>query len=157
MYRGDINNFKMDMRAQLNLYEDKKSGKGKLCGYASVMKKTDDDQKQRRKKETTTKPSNKIGEKSASSKTALNSILEPKQRYNQESTDVFNVDDVRKTSPATEPTRMNINEDKGNEAASSIEPAQDDVPVRKKYVPPHIRNKNYFHFSGSKMIKARRS
>lgn len=142
MYRGDINNFKMDMRAQLNLDDDKKAAKGKLRGDASVMKKTDGDQKQGKKKETTTKPSNKGGEKSASSKTALDSILEPKQRDAQESKDVFNVDDVRKTLPVTEPTCVNLNDKREEEVLPKTEPAQDDVPVRKKYVPPHLRNKN---------------
>jgi ATP-binding cassette subfamily F protein 2 len=142
MYRGDINNFKMDMRAQLHLDDDKKAAKGKLRGDASVMKKTDDDQKQGKKKGTTVKPSNSGGEKSSSSKTTLDTILEPKQGDAHECKDVFDVDDVRKTLPATEPTRMNVNDDRGKEALPATDPALDDVPIRKKYVPPHLRNKN---------------
>jgi ATP-binding cassette subfamily F protein 2 len=139
MYRGDINNFKMDMRAQLHLDDDKKAGKGKLRGDASVMKKTEEDVQKQGKKKETSKASNGGGVKSA---TALDSILAPKQREAQESKDVFNVDDVRKSLSATEPACEYVNGDKAKEALPSTEPAKDDVPVRKKYVPPHLRNKN---------------
>ncbi len=141
-YRGDINNFKMDMRAQLNLDDDKKAGKGKLRGDASVMKKTEEDVKKQGKKKETSKASNGGGVKSASSKTALDSILAPKQREDQESKDVFDVDEVRKSLSATDPACEYVSGDKAKETLPSTEPAQDDVPVRKKYVPPHLRNKN---------------
>jgi ATP-binding cassette subfamily F protein 2 len=142
MYRGDINNFKMDMRAQLNLDDDKKVGKGKLRGDASVMKKTEEDVQKQGKKKEMSKASNGGGVKSASSKTALDSILAPKQREDQESKDVFDVDEVRKSLSATDPACEYVNGDKAKETLPSTEPAQDDVPVRKKYVPPHLRNKN---------------
>lgn len=123
MYRGDINNFKMDMRAQLNLDDDKKgsskASKGKLRGDASVMKKTDEDLKKEAKKKEKAKTSNG----SARSGSALDSLLAPKPREAPESKDVFDVTDVKESLPAQDPA----------------EPA---APARPKYVPPHLRKKS---------------
>lgn len=141
MYKGDINNFKMDMRAQLNLDDDKKTaGKVKLKGDASVMKKkTDEKPKKLRgdasvmKKTTENKAhvSNMGEDNSASSHVALGSLLTPKPRDVEASRDVFDIDDVRKSL-----------DDKTNEALpSTTQLAQDNVPVRKAYIPPHLRNK----------------
>ncbi len=124
MYKGDINNFKMDMRAQLHLDDDKnKAGsKGKLRGDASVMKKTENDQSKDTKKKENTKVSN--GMKSTGSNFAAESVFAPKRRESSESKeDVFSVDDVKASLP-------------------SIEPPNEDAPIRPKYIPPHVRNKN---------------
>jgi ABC-type multidrug transport system ATPase subunit len=128
MYKGDINNFKMDMRAQLHLDDDKnnKAGgsnsKGKLRGDASVMKKSEEElRKDAKKKESTING----GKKSL----ALDSVLAPKQRELSESinkvqVDVFDVDDVKASLPPIESSKV------------------EDVPSRPKYIPPHLRNKN---------------
>lgn len=119
MYRGDINNFKMDMRAQLNLEDDSKkggkAGKGKLRGDASVMKKTEEDRKKGAKKK---EKSENGGYKSG----ALDSILAPKPREAPKGKDAFDVKDVKESLP-------------------SAEPAAGAAPERKRYIPPHLRNK----------------
>lgn len=122
MYKGDINNFKMDMRAQMDyMDDDKKSGKankkGKLRGDASVAKKSEADlEKEARKKE---KASNG-NEKKSNSNLEMDSLLAPKPR--EEKKDAFDLDAVKESLPTEAPA---------GEAA----------PVRKKYVPPHLRNK----------------
>jgi len=63
-------------------------------------------------------------------------------REAHESKDVFNVNDVRKSLSATEPAGAYVNDNEAKESLPSNELAQDDVPVRKKYVPPHLRGKN---------------
>lgn len=129
MYRGDINNFKMDMRAQMHLDDDKagssKASKGKLRGDASVMKKSEDDlRKEAAKKEKSKATSNGGAKPSSGSKTSsLDSILAPKPREAPESKDVFDVEDVKESLPPVE------------------EPAKEAVPEKKKYVPPHLRNR----------------
>lgn len=127
MYKGDINNFKMDMRAQLRLDDDKsnKASKGKLRGDASVAKKTEEDvRKEAKKKESTTFLNG--GKKTGSANLALDSILAPKQRESSESMkeDAFNIDDVKASLPPVEPTQV------------------EEAPMRPKYIPPHLRNKN---------------
>jgi ATP-binding cassette subfamily F protein 2 len=140
MYQGDINNFKMDMRAQLHLEDDnKKAGKVKLKGDASVVKKADEKQKKMRgdasvamTMEDNAKLSN---DEAASSKIALDSILAPKPREAEINRDAFDIDDVRQSLAS-------INDNKLNEAPKSTEITSDNVPpVRKAYVPPHLRNK----------------
>ena len=140
MYQGDINNFKMDMRAQLNLEDDnKKAGKMKLKGDASVVKKADEKQKKMRgdasvamTMEDNAKLSN---DEAASSNIALDSILAPKPRVAEINRDAFDIDDVRQSLAS-------INDNKLNEAPKSTEITSDNVPpVRKAYVPPHLRNK----------------
>jgi ABC-type multidrug transport system ATPase subunit len=132
MYKGDINNFKMDMRAQLHLDDDKnnKAGgsKGKLRGDASVMKKTEDDvRKETKKKEGTKVVANGGGGKTTGPANS-DSILAPKQRDSSESNkeDTFNVDDVRASLPVVEAPKV----------------AEEAAPMRPKYIPPHLRNKN---------------
>lgn len=132
MYKGDINNFKMDMRAQLHLDDDKNnkaggsSSKGKLRGDASVMKKSEEElRKEAKKKESTTNGGKKVG----SASLALDSVLAPKQRESSESinkvpVDVFDVDDVKASLPSIEPPKV------------------EEAPIRPKYIPPHLRNKN---------------
>ena len=127
MYKGDINNFKMDMRAQLHLDDDKtsKASKGKLRGDASVVKKSEDElRKEAKKKESTTLSNG--GKKTGSANSALDSILAPKQRESLESIneDAFNINDVKASLPSVEPTQV------------------DEAPMRPKYIPPHLRNKN---------------
>ena len=117
-YRGDINHFKMDMRAHMHLDDDKKTtkaGKGKLRGDASVMKKTGDDLKKEAKKKEKTKASNG-GAKSG----ALDSVLAPKPKESPE--DVFDVGEVKKSLPQGDP-------------------AGDAPAPRQRYIPPHLRNK----------------
>jgi len=122
MYRGDINNFKMDMRAQMHLEDNTRAGskasKGKLRGDASVMKKTEEDMKKESKKKEKAKAvkANGGAKKSASNSAALDSLLAPKPREAKESRGAFDFGDV-----------------KGNL------PSQD---ARPRYIPPHLRNKN---------------
>ena len=132
MYKGDINNFKMDMRAQLHLDDDKnnKAGgsKGKLRGDASVMKKTEDDVRKETKKKEGTKVVANGGGGKTTGPANLDSILAPKQRDSSEShkEDTFNVDDVKASLPVVEPPKV----------------ADEVAPMRPKYIPPHLRNKN---------------
>ena len=129
-YRGDIQNFKMDMRAQMHLEEGGDSGKsdagkGKLKGDASVMKKTEADlEKERKKKEKSKSLSSSIsnGYKKSGSGSLLDSILSPKPRELSENGDVWDVKETLESLPRTEP-------------------APEPVSERKKYVPPHLRNK----------------
>jgi hypothetical protein len=67
------------------------------------MKKTEEDVQKQGKKKEASKALNGGGNKSASSKTALDSILAPKQRKAQESKDVFNVNGKRQSLLATKP------------------------------------------------------
>ena len=123
MYKGDIQNFKMDMRAQMHLDDDKESktksgGKGKLRGDASVMKKTDEElAKEKTKKEASKVPQNGNDQKSSS---ALDSLLAPKQRDETEVKDAWDVQEVKESLPAVE---------------------EPQAPAPKKYIPPHLRNK----------------
>lgn len=122
MYKGDIQNFKMDMRAQMHLDDDKEvkktGGKGKLRGDASVMKKTDEElAKETAKKETAKAQQNGNGKKSGST---LDSLLAPKQRDESEVKDAWDVQEVKESLPAAE---------------------EPQAPAPKKYIPPHLRNK----------------
>jgi ATPase subunit of ABC transporter with duplicated ATPase domains len=113
-YQGDIQNFKMDMRVQLELEDESKgnkSNKGKLRGDASVMKKTDEEKE---------KKSKNGGAKSSGSNSALDSLLAPKPRDPAENKNAFDVGEVRESLPA-------------------VEPAPQGKP---KYIPPHLRNKS---------------
>lgn len=128
MYRGDIQNFKMDMRAQMHLDDDggkgsksASGGNGKLRGDASVMKKSDVDTKKEKK----TKEASKVSSSSANGgakNSALDSLLAPKPREPSETKDdIWDVKEVKESLPKV-----------------------DEQPVaaeRKKYVPPHLRNK----------------
>jgi ATP-binding cassette subfamily F protein 2 len=118
-YRGDIQNFKMDMRAQLDLEDDgktSKGNKGKLRGDASVMKKTEEQLQQEKKK-----ASKSGGTKSSNSNSALDSLLTPKPRDPAEGKDTtFDVSGVKDSLPKAEPA----------------------VQERPKYIPPHLRNRS---------------
>jgi hypothetical protein len=121
----------MDMRAQLNLEDDnKKAGKVKLKGDASIVKKADEKPKKLREDVSVVKMST---DEAASSKVALDSILAPKPREVEINRDAFDIDDVRQSLAS-------INDNKLNEAPKSTEIANA-PPVRKAYVPPHLRNK----------------
>ena len=119
MYKGDIQNFKMDMRAQLDLEDDgktSKGSKGKLRGDASVMKKTEEQLQQEKKK-----ASKSGGTKSSNSNSALDSLLTPKPRDPAEGKDTtFDVSGVKDSLPKAEPA----------------------VQERPKYIPPHLRNRS---------------
>lgn len=115
-YQGDIQNFKMDMRVQLELEDDSKGSKGskggKLRGDASVMKKADDEKEKKKK-------SKNGGAKASGSNTAIDTPLAPKPNDPAENKDAFDVDEVKESLPA-------------------VEPASQGKP---KYIPPHLRNK----------------
>lgn len=124
MYKGDIQNFKMDMRAQMHLDDGKeeksKSGaKGKLRGDASVMKKTSEDLEREKAKKEVKPPQNRSDKKSGSH-SALDSLLAPKQRDEEETKDAWDVQEVAGSLP-------------------KVEEPQASAP--KKYIPPHLRNK----------------
>jgi len=121
-YQGDIQNFKMDMRVQLELEDeskDSKNKKGKLRGDASVMKKTDDEKEKKKKAKS---------EGTKSSGSALDSLLAPKPRDTAERKDVFDVGEVKESLPAVAPVSQ-----------PKVEPASQGRP---KYIPPHLRNKS---------------
>ena len=121
-YQGDIQNFKMDMRVQLELEDeskDSKSKKGKLRGDASVMKKTNDEKEKKK---------NAKSEGTKSSGSALDSLLAPKPRDTAERKDVFDVGEVKESLPAVAPVSQ-----------PKVEPASQGRP---KYIPPHLRNKS---------------
>lgn len=124
MYKGDIQNFKMDMRAQMHLDDGKEEkgksgGKGKLRGDASVMKKTNEElEKEKAKKEA--KPSQNGNGKKSGSNSALDSLLAPKQRDEEEIKDAWDVQEVTESLPKVE---------------------EPQAPAPKKYIPPHLRNK----------------
>lgn len=112
-YQGDIQNFKMDMRVQLELEDENKGNKGsknKLRGDASVLKKTDEEKEKKKKSKNESKP---VG-----SKSALDSLLAPKPREQVKS--AFDVSEVKESLPAAEPVTQ----------------------ARPKYIPPHLRNKS---------------
>lgn len=122
MYKGDIQNFKMDMRAQMHLDDGndgkgKSGGKNKLRGDASVVKQTaNEPDKVKSKKETGNASQGGNGEKSST----LESLLEPKQSDLEEVKDAWDVEDVKESLP-------------------KVEEPQASAP--KKYIPPHLRNK----------------
>jgi len=132
MYRGDIQNFKMDMRAQMNLYDNGgKAGKpavsagtGKLRGDASVVKKTGEELEKEKKKTGATKATLNGNGKKMGSNSALDSILTPKPNDPAEINDVWDVQEVQNSLPKVEEPA---------ESASASAP--------KKYIPPHLRNK----------------
>ena len=114
-YQGDIQNFKMDMRVQLELEDENKGNKGnknKLRGDASVLKKTDEEKEKKKK--------SKNESKAAGSKSSLDSLLAPKPREPVESKNAFDVSEVKESLPAAEPVKQ----------------------ARPKYIPPHLRNKS---------------
>ena len=130
MYKGDINSFKMDMRAQMNLEDEAKGGskqsKGKLKGDASVMKKTSEELA-REAKAKAAKENAKSGGTSngGSRKSSLDSLLAPKPRGVKEGRDVFDMEEVKKDVPAAEPVR----------------PEPQAAPAKARYIPPHLRNR----------------
>lgn len=100
-YKGDIQNFKMDMRAQLHLEDEgkgNKSSQGKLRGDASVMKKTEEDIEKEKKK------LKNGGAKSGSNSNnlALDSLLAPKPRDQTETMDAFDVGEIKNSLPKPE-------------------------------------------------------
>jgi ABC-type multidrug transport system ATPase subunit len=128
MYKGDIQNFKMDMRAQMHLDDDKDGnvkpgGRGQLRGDASVMKKTTEELDKGKAKKEATKTAkaqqNGNGKKSGSD-SALDSLLTPKQRDESELNDAWDVQEI-------------------NESLPKVNEPQATAP--KKYIPPHLRNK----------------
>ena len=127
MYKGDINNFKMDMRAQMHLDDDKKGSKapkGKLRGDASVMKKTEEDlrkEAEKKEKAKAAKASTNGGSKGGTKSPALDSLLAPKPRE-APGKDAFDMDIVKESVP-------------------QAEPAKEAAPARARYIPPHLRNK----------------
>ncbi len=123
-YQGDIQNFKMDMRVQLELEDESKgskSSKGKLRGDASIMKKTDDEKAKKKKAKSE-------GTKSSGSSSALDSLLAPKPRDAAEKKDAFDVGEVKESLPPAEP----VSQPKAAPASQG----------RPKYIPPHLRNKS---------------
>lgn len=125
MYKGDINSFKMDMRAQMNLEDEAKGGskqKGKLKGDASVMKKTSEETKAKAAKQSAKSGGTSNG---GSKKSSLDSLLAPKPRDVEEGRDAFDMEGVKKDVPAAEPAR----------------PEPQAAPAKARYIPPHLRNR----------------
>jgi len=130
MYRGDINAFKMDMRAQMNLEDEAKGGnkqsKGKLKGDASVVKKTSDDLAKEAKAKAAKQDAKSSGSSNCGAKkSSLDSLLAPKPRDVEERRDAFDMDVVKEDVPAAVPARS--------------EPQA--APAKARYIPPHLRNR----------------
>jgi len=140
-YRGDIQNFKMDMRAQMGI-----SGKqtGNLRGDASVIQAGKDGEKVVKKK--IPKRSGVTIISSTSSKTPT--VVEPPLKVlNEESKggDLWDTDEISDTpnAPATShvnatpsvPPASNIN------ATSSVSTTSTPNLNPNRYIPPHLRNK----------------
>lgn len=116
-YKGDIGNFKMDMRAQMGIEGEQK---GQLRGDASVVKKKGD----AKPKAAPKKPQPKI---EAVSPTQIASSFETKS--------------MEKSLP--EPTPKAAPEPAPAPAAPAPAPAaaEGGAPAKKRYIPPHLRKK----------------
>lgn len=116
-YKGDIMNFKMDLRKAQGLGDG-----GKLKGDASV--KASD----KAKKPKVKKPVSKLSViQPKASEPKIATISEERvtslEEKDIESKDVFDVDEVKESLPSTEPT------------------ATEAAPPKARYIPPHMRNK----------------
>ena len=119
-YQGDIQSFKMDMRAQMGL--DSEASSKTLRGDSSIRKKEGDNKK----------------EKTASvSKAKLEVIVPPPKKTAQPRLVESNVndDDATATTFATTTTNNSVQTSAGNAAADCAS------PVKGRYIPPHLRKK----------------
>jgi len=119
-YKGDIQNFKMDMRSQMGIHGEQK---GQLRGDASVVKKSDTEKK-KEKKVVTKKVVAKKKDPSPSPEGA-------------EKDDSWGGDDDKPGLSNMKPLKESITECEEPTPA----PAPSSAPVRSSYVPPHLRNK----------------
>ena len=108
-YRGDIMNFKMDLRKAQGI----EAKPGKLKGDASV--KAGEKAKKPKKK-----PSPKL------------EVVKPKAAEAKI--------EAIKEEPA--PSKDAFDLDSGKETAPTPEPAKEPVPEKKRYIPPHLRNRS---------------
>jgi ABC-type multidrug transport system ATPase subunit len=128
VYKGDIQNFKLDMRAQMGIEGEQKS---QLRGDASVAKK---DSEQKKAPSETRKPE------------PILEIVAPKKQVPapEPKKDVFDTRPIKDALPptqasnrvsvvTTEPTTVQI--------PTVVPIAAGAAPTRAKYVPPHLRNK----------------
>lgn len=111
-YDGNIANFKMEMRAQMGIDGDVKQ---KLKGDASVAKKDDG-------------KSDNPPKKAAQKKTI--DVVPPPRRTPKD-------DDSATAATSTTASSFDTEQMRGSLPSSS----NDSVPVRKAYIPPHLRNK----------------
>jgi len=127
VYKGDIQNFKLDMRAQMGIEGDQK---GTLRGDASVAKKTGEEKK------VNAKPPKQEPKLEVVVPKKPVPIAEPK-------TDVFDTNPIKEALPLV-PARPVITPAPvvvPTPAVSSPPPAAGAAPARGRYIPPHLRNK----------------
>mmetsp|Transcript_32742 Transcript_32742/g.67202 ORF Transcript_32742/g.67202 Transcript_32742/m.67202 type:complete len:288 (-) Transcript_32742:861-1724(-) len=136
-YRGDIQNFKMDMRAQMDLDDGsggKSAAKGKLRGDASVMKKSEEELEKEKKKRENAKSKSSSMSNGGKNSSAFDSLLSPKPREGSDIAAPSSKPDTDKTGDAWDVTEI-------KETLPKAEPTPEPIPERKKYIPPHLRNK----------------
>mmetsp|Transcript_26810 Transcript_26810/g.56355 ORF Transcript_26810/g.56355 Transcript_26810/m.56355 type:complete len:824 (+) Transcript_26810:149-2620(+) len=136
-YRGDIQNFKMDMRAQMDLDDGsggKSAAKGKLRGDASVMKKSEEELEKEKKKRENAKSKSSSMSNGGKNSSAFDSLLSPKPREGSDIAAPSSKPDTDKTGGAWDVTEI-------KETLPKAEPTPEPIPERKKYIPPHLRNK----------------
>ena len=112
-YKGNIENFKMDMRAQMGIDEKP----GQLKGDASVAKKDNGNE---------TKPKMPTAKKTID-------VVPPPRKAAKDDDSATAATSTTASSFDTEPMRRTL----PSSAANNSAPA----PQRKAYVPPHLRNK----------------
>lgn len=115
-YKGNIANFKMDMRAQMGIEGEQV---GKLRGDASVAKKTTDTPKKPRKKE--------------DEKKTIDVVPPPRKPVKKGDDSATAATSTTASSFDTEPMRRSL--------PSASEDSAAPAPARKAYVPPHLRKK----------------
>ena len=128
VYKGDIQNFKLDMRAQMGIEGEQK---GQLRGDASVAKKAGEP----KKPPSETRKPEPILEVVAPKKEVP--APEPKK-------DVFDTRPMKDSLPPTQAsTRCSVVTTEPTVAlVPTVVPSDAEVvPTRAKYVPPHLRNK----------------
>ena len=132
VYKGDIQNFKLDMREQMGIEGELKS---QLRGDASVAKKADDESKPKVEPKKL-EPVSDV----ATPKKAL-PVPEPKK-------DVFDTKPIKDALP---PVRLPVAAPvispspaatPASTATTAVTPSAGAAPVRAKYIPPHLRNKS---------------
>jgi len=130
-YRGDIQNFKMDMREQMGISGKQK---GNLRGDASVMQKVEIDGKAAKKK---TPKRSGVTIISSTNRQITTKVEPPSEGLNRESEDGGRGDSRINTDVSASQSVLTAS--KGN-ATPSVPTSSNGGGNR--YIPPHLRNKN---------------
>jgi energy-coupling factor transporter ATP-binding protein EcfA2 len=121
-YKGDIQAFKLDMRAQMGLDDGKQTSKT-LRGDFSVKVKEGEERK--------AKPA-------PARKPKLEVVAPPAKK--SEATQPL-AKTIAEDDDATAATAATITSLQSTATASSVAPAGDDGPAKARYIPPHLRKK----------------